>query len=241
MERFNLAKYIAHCGVCSRRDAEELITNNRVMVNKRNINDLAFHVSEADLVSVNGININLIDEPRIFILNKPKGFIVSARDEKNRKTVFSLVPKSLPRLITIGRLDYNSEGVLLMTNYGPLARYFELPQNNIERVYHVKIFGEWKPEIAKELACGMTIDGISYQPVKVRIISKKLKQVWLEVTLTEGKNREIRKIFTHFGFLISKLRRIQYGNFSLGTMQSGQLTECKKHTVSKLMEVMKNQ
>lgn len=240
MERFNLAKFIAHCGICSRRDAEELVIDNRVTVNKRVINDLSFHVNEADLVSVNGININLIDEPRIFILNKPKGFIVSAKDEKNRKTVFNLIPKSLPRLMTIGRLDYNSEGVLLLTNYGPIARYFELPQNNIARIYHVKIFGDWRSEISQELAQGIKIEGINYQPIKLRVISKKLKQIWLEVVLTEGKNREIRKIFTHFGFLISKLRRIQYGNFSLGAMQSGQLTECKKHTVNKIMEAIKN-
>ena len=238
--KMNLAAYIAYCGICSRRDAEDLISSGHVRVGKNLITDLAYSVNtNLDEVYVNDFGINLISEPRLFILNKPKGVIVSSGDTKDRKTVYSLIPKNLPRLIYVGRLDYNSEGLLLMTNYGPLAHYLESPSNKIERVYHVKIFGEWRQNISEILLNGARIEGFKYGPIKVKVISSRDKQTWLECSLCEGKNRELRKVFSHFGFLVSKLKRIQYGHFHLGTLNPGEILECKKHVVQKIMNEIK--
>jgi 23S rRNA pseudouridine2605 synthase len=235
MERFNLAKYIARCGISSRRDAEEIILEGRVSVNKKIITDLAFNVDDSDTVSINGINIDFIDEVRMFLMHKPRGYLVTLHDDKGRKTIFDLLPKSLPRLMAVGRLDYNSEGLLLLTNYGPLARHFELPDNRIERAYEVKTFGNWDDRFLEYLRAGIKIDGVTYRPMKVKVLSKRDKQVKVECILTEGRNLELRKIFKHLGLLVSKLKRTSYGYFHLGRMPQGTLIECKKHVIDKIM------
>jgi 23S rRNA pseudouridine2605 synthase len=239
MEKFNLSKYIARCGIASRRDAEEIILEGRVTVNQKVVTDLTVDVDDSDTVAINGMNIDFIDEVRMFLLHKPRGYLVTTHDDKSRKTIFDIMPKSLPRLMAVGRLDYNSEGLLLLTNYGPLARHFELPTSNIERVYEVKIFGKWEERFLDYLRAGIKIDGVKYRPMKVRVLSQRDKQVKVECVLTEGKNLELRKIFKHLGFLVSKLKRTSYGHFHLGQMPQGTLIECKKHVIDRVMKEAK--
>jgi 23S rRNA pseudouridine2605 synthase len=236
MERFNLEKYIARSGFASRTDATELILNKRVTVNNKTISDLTYRVSESDSISVNGIPINLIDKVRLFMFHKPRGCIVTADDPHDRKTIFHLLPKNLPRLISVGRLDFNSDGLLLMTNYGPLARYFELPENKVKRVYELKLFGKWNENNIEYLKKGIKVDGFQYQPIDARILSRKNNQLKIECSLHEGKNRELRKIFTNLGLLVPKLTRISYGGFFLGSLPQGQIVECKKFVVDKILK-----
>jgi len=236
MEKFNLEKYISRSGFASRTDAKELILNNRVVVNNRTISDLTYRVSESDSISINGIPINLIDKVRLFLYHKPKGCIVTHDDPHDRKTIFSLLPKNLPRLISVGRLDFNSDGLILLTNYGPLARYYELPQNNIKRVYELKLFGKWNDAYLDYLKKGIKVDGFQYQPIEARILSRKNNQMRIQCSLHEGKNRELRKIFTSLGLLVPKLTRVAYGSFFLSSMAQGQIIECKKFVVDKILK-----
>ncbi len=235
MEKYNLAKYIAHCGICSRREAEELILDRKVSVNNKLVDDMTYDISDYDSVAVNGIEISLIDQVKLYLFYKPRGCIVSRSDDQDRKTIYDLIPKSLGRLVSVGRLDYNSEGLLLLTNYGPLARYFELPQNEIKRTYELKLFGEWDNKYIEFLRNGVRVEGIKYKPINCRVLKNNQKQVRVECTLTEGKNLELRKIFKNFGFLVSKLKRVSYGHFKIGNMNQGEIIECRKFIVDKLM------
>lgn len=237
MEKFNLEKYIARSGFASRTDAKELILSGGVAVNSKVISDLTYRVSDSDTVSVNGIPINLIENEkvRLFIFHKPRGCIVTADDPHNRKTIFHFLPKHLPRLISVGRLDFNSDGLLLMTNYGPLARYFELPENNVKRVYELKLFGRWNDDYVMRLKRGIKVDGFQYQPIDVKVLFRKNNQLKIRCSLHEGKNRELRKIFTSLGMLVPKLTRISYGDFFLGPIPQGQIIECKKFVVDKIL------
>lgn len=236
MEKFNITKYIAYCGLCSRRDAEDMVINGQVKVNDKVEANLTRNIDDYDVVTINGININFINEVKLYVFYKPKGCIVSREDDKGRKTIFDLIPKSLPRLISVGRLDFNSEGLLLLTNYGPLARYFELPENKIERVYEVKVFGNWKDEFITRLQNGIKIDRFQYKPIMAKILTRRDKQIKVECRLQEGKNLELRKIFNHFDLLVSKLKRTSYGYFHLGKIPQGELIECKKHVVDRVMK-----
>jgi 23S rRNA pseudouridine2605 synthase len=239
MEKFNITKYIARCGVCSRKDAEEMVLEGRVKVNDRVETDLTRDIDDCDSVMINGMNISFIDDVKLYMLHKPRGCIVSKEDDQGRKTIFDLLPKSLPRLMSVGRLDFNSEGLILLTNYGPLARYFELPDSSIERVYEVKLFGNWEDRFLTYLRGGIKIDGFQYRPMKIKVVSKKEKQIKVECILTEGKNLELRKIFKHLGFLVSKLKRVSYGHFHLGQIPQGAFVECKKFVVDRAMKEAK--
>ncbi|MGC0372013.1 MAG: hypothetical protein DGJ47_000717 [Rickettsiaceae bacterium] len=223
-----IAKFIAHCGVCSRRKAEELIEQKRVSVNGEIISSPALNVSENDEVKVDGARLKSTGKQRLWLYYKPAGLVTTHSDPQNRLTVFSQLPKSMPRVVSVGRLDLNSEGLLLLTNSGDLVREFENPRNEIERVYKVRVFGPKKPlDIDnKELK----IDGVSYRPVSIKQASVSTSQAprcnaWYEVILKEGKNREIRKIFQHYGYEVSRLIRVSFGQYSLGALKRGQVKE----------------
>ena len=239
MEKFNIAKYVAYCGICSRRDAEEMVLDGRIRVNGAVERDLTRDVDSCDAVTINGMNINFIDEIKLYMFHKPKECIVSKSDDRGRKTIFDLLPKSLPRLIAVGRLDFQSEGLILLTNYGPLARHFELPQTGMERVYELKIFGTWREDIVKYLRDGVKIDGVQYRPIKLKVLGQRDKQIKVQCILTEGKNLELRKIFQHFGFLVSKLKRVSYGYFHLGQIPTAGILECKKFVIDRAMKEAK--
>ncbi len=219
-----LAKAISNAGICSRRDAELLIKNNQVKVNGVIIDSPATNVDETSVIEVSGKLINQQHIPRLWVYYKPVGLITSHKDTSGRETVFaSLAKMNLPRVISIGRLDINSEGLLLLTNNGDLARKFELPSSKIERVYKVRAYGN--PNLLLKNYKNIEIDQIRYDPKSIKLIKSGRTNCWFEVVLTEGKNREIRKIFEYFGLTVNRLIRISYGDFLLGNLQPNQYKE----------------
>lgn len=218
-----IAKFIAHCGICSRRDAEKLIERGAVSVDGQIINTPVLNVSEDNIIKINGKKIELINLPKLWIYYKPVGLITTHNDPQGRTTVFEELASKLPRVISIGRLDINSEGLLLLTNSGTVARYYENPVNKIERTYKVRVFGNRKSIEFQNKA--IEIDGIIYKPKSIKQIQKTNMNSWYEVILTEGKNREVRKIFEYFGFEVNRLIRTKFGKYSLGNLEPGQFKE----------------
>ena len=227
-----IAKFISHSGYCSRREAEELIYSKRVMVNGYLCISPAINVSESDLIQVDYREIKLQDEIKLWKFHKPVGVITTTKDPLKRKTVFDLIPKNLPRLMPIGRLDRKSEGLLLLTNNGTLSRYFELPKNKIIRVYSVRVKGKVEENQLNVIRRGIKVDRVRYAPIKVKVESYNISSTWLKMELIEGKNREIRKICSYFGWEVSKLIRQRYGKFNLGNLKPGVLKEVKDHPYS---------
>ncbi len=223
-----IAKRLSELGVASRREAEEMIKNGKVKVNNFVV-DVNCNVTYDDKIVVDGQEIaNVYVKPRLFLMNKPADYITSTNDPKGRKTVFDLIPTKLGKLISVGRLDYNTEGLLLFTNNGELARYFELPANKIKRVYRVRVLGRLDLEKLKSLRDGVTIDGIQYG--KVIVVPEKYGEMansWLKVIVFEGKNLEIRRIMMHCGLKVVKLVRVQYGDYRLTDIPKGCILETR--------------
>lgn len=227
MER--LSKFLGRAGVCSRRQAEVYITSGRVRVNGDIIKVLGTLVSEGDQIQVDGVLIGPPSKTRVWLYYKPVGLIVSHKDPEGRTTVFDdLQQKGLPRVVSIGRLDLNSEGILLLTNDGEFSRKAELPSTGWKRVYKVRVFGSLNEKIIEPLRQGCTIEGIHYKPVDIALpdsIAAGLKNHWILITLQEGKNREIRKLMEHVGLQVNRLIRLAYGPFELGSMKPGDVKE----------------
>lgn len=231
-ETERIAKVIARAGLCSRRDAERWILDGRVSVNGKVLDTPAFTVGPDDAVIVDGKPLPALEAPRLFLYHKPVGLVTTARDEKNRPTVFANLPPHLPRVISVGRLDLNSEGLLLLTNDGGLARYLELPANAWKRRYRVRVHGTVKAGDLARLAQGITVEGVNYGPIDARIERAQTgANAWLLVTLKEGKNREIRKVMAHLGLQVSRLIRTAFGPFELGDLPSGSVAEVAPKTV----------
>lgn len=234
-----IAKFMASAGLCSRRDAERWIADGRVMVNGNTLTTPATLVDADDDVMVDGKRIKQKAEtPRLFVYHKPAGLVVSHNDEQGRATVFDHLPRDLPRVISVGRLDLDSEGLLLLTTSGALARAMELPANAQKRVYRVRIRGTPMETHLQQLARGVKVDGVQYQPIDVAVETNKEqgRNQWLTLTLREGKNREIRRIFDAFDLPVSRLIRIQYGNFHLDDLEPEEVAEVPAEDVMKLME-----
>jgi len=220
-----IAKFLARAGVASRRDAEKLITEGRVRVNNVVVVHPATFVDSKDLVTVNG---KLVDQPertRLWRYHKPDGLVTTHRDPEDRPTVFQKLPAHLPRVVSVGRLDLNSEGLLLLTNDGTLARRLELPSNGWLRRYRVRVFGAVDPATLAALANGITIDGVRYGGIEAALDSRKGDNCWLTMSLREGRNREIRRVLQHLGYRVSRLIRIAYGPFQLGLLERGAVEE----------------
>ncbi len=220
-----LAKRIARAGICSRRDAEVWIANGRVTVGGKKITTPAFNVSEKDAVKVDGKLLEAKQETRLWLYHKPIGLVTTHKDPQGRQTIFDHIPKTLPRVISVGRLDLNSEGLLLLTNDGDLSRKLELPSTGWIRRYRVRAFGSVSDDVLKKMRAGVKVDGVDYQPMEVTLDSQKKDNAWLTVGLREGKNREIRKIFEYFGLKVSRLIRTSYGPFQLGSLGKGEVKE----------------
>lgn len=222
-----LNKALASLGICSRRDADKLIANGDVFVNDELVSELGFKVSETDRLTVLGrdYTLNSCRCKSVWIYYKPVGLVTTHKDEKNRRTVFDdVAPNIGERVISVGRLDLNSEGLLLLTNDSEFARKAESPQTGWERHYKVRIFGDLTDEIIAEVKHGVVIDRIRYGPMIINRLTKgNGKNQWIECILTEGKNREIRRILNHFGIAVNKLIRIKYGPFELGDLKPGEL------------------
>lgn len=223
-----IAKYIAHCGYCSRREAEELIAEGRVKVNGKEINSPATLITDHSVKIDNKLITNQDSNTRVWLMHKPKGIITSSKDEKNRKTIFDVLPKYLPRVVSVGRLDFNTEGLLVLTTNGELARYMELPQNKWTRTYRARVFGVLNHERLAKLEKGITINGTRYGSIKVEIEMEKESNSWLKISLQEGKNREIRKIMEELGLKVNRLIRVSFGPFNLGNLKVGEIAEVQK-------------
>ena len=222
-----IAKKIAAAGLCSRRDAEKWILDGRVEVNGQKLLTPAFVVSDTDEIVVDGVALKKPEKVRMWCYHKPVGLLTTFKDPLGRPTVFDALPKSMPRVVSVGRLDLNSEGLLLLTTSGQVARSIELPSRGWRRQYRVRIHGQMRPEMIIKAQKGLTIKGIHYAPCKIEIESTQSggKNQWILVTLTEGKNREIRKMMESFGFQVSRLIRIAYGPFQLGNLGKGEIKE----------------
>lgn len=236
-----IAKAMADAGLCSRREAERWIEAGRVVLNGETLETPAVTVSAEDDIQVDGKPLKgKPEQPRIFVYNKPSGIICSASDPEGRPTVFDKLPKKLPRLILVGRLDLNSEGLLVLTTDGELAGTLMHPSTNLERVYKVRFRGDLTDDQIKQLADGITIEGINYRPAKVNLLgtTRGGSNNWATVTITEGKNREIRKLFNHFGLQVNRLIRLQYGPFELGDLTTNALKEIDAATVNKFIKTL---
>lgn len=220
-----LAKFMARSGVCSRRDAEELIKQKRVTVNGEIIDTPAFKVEGSEKILLDGEKLPEIEQTRLWLYHKPAGLLTTHKDTESRATVFDHLPAGLPRVISVGRLDLNSEGLLLLTNNGELSRKLELPENGWSRRYKVRVHGFVNKNKLADLAKGATVDGINYGPVKAELESQNGTNSWLIVTLNEGKNREVRKLMKSIGLEVARLIRLSYGPFQLGSLKKGEVRE----------------
>ena len=227
-----IAKHIARAGICSRRAAEALIAEGRVSVNGEIIDSPALNVTSADIITVNGTPLPAREPARLWRYNKPRGLVVTARDEKDRQTIFDTLPSSLPRVLSVGRLDMDSEGLLLLTNDGGLARHLELPSTGWSRKYRVRVQGQVDPDALASLANGITIDGIRYGDIHARLDRQMASNAWLQVAIREGKNREVRRIMEHLGHQVSRLIRISYGPFLLGDLGPGAVEEIRPRVLA---------
>ena len=220
-----IAKFMARSGICSRRAAEEIIRQKRVSVNGVIIESPAFNVDGTEQILLDGEKLPAIEPTRVWLYHKPSGLLTTHKDEQNRETVFQHLPPDMPRVISVGRLDLNSEGLLLLTNNGELSRKLELPENGWSRRYKVRVHGFVDKKKLADLANGTAIDGVNYGPVKAELESQNGTNSWLMVTLNEGKNREIRKLMKHIGLEVARLIRLSYGPFQLGNLQKGEVRE----------------
>src|ERR1700730_18551165 len=220
-----IAKVIARAGLCSRRDDERWIADGRVSVNGKMLDTPAFTVGRNDRVVVDGSPLPATEAPRLFLYHKPAGLVTTVRDEKKRPTVFAHLPPGLPRVVSVGRLDINSEGLLLLTNDGGLARYLELPANALKRCYRMRLHGAVNAGRLARLAQGITVEGVRYGPVEARIEGGSGANTWIGVRLKDGKNREVRKVMAHIGLQVTRLIRTAYGPFQLGFLPPGSAME----------------
>ncbi|MDP5084320.1 MAG: rRNA pseudouridine synthase [Yoonia sp.] len=226
-----IAKVLSRAGVASRREAERMIEDGRVSVNGKTITSPALNVTAADRIIVDGKQIGEPEPPRIWLYHKPAGLVTTEKDEKDRQTVFGTLPPELPRVMSVGRLDLNSEGLLLLTNDGEVKRKLELPSTGWLRRYRVRINGSVSEAKLEELRAGIEVEGIRYQPMIVTFDRQQGANAWLTISLREGKNREIRKAMAAIGVTVNRLIRVSYGPFQLGALKQGDVEEVKQRVV----------
>jgi 23S rRNA pseudouridine2605 synthase len=220
-----IAKWLARAGIASRRDAEKLIAEGAVALNGRVVETPATFVGPEDRVTVNKKPVGAPERTRLFRYHKPPGLVTTHKDPEQRRTVFDELPEGLPRLVSVGRLDLNSEGLLLLTNDGALSRKLELPDNEWVRRYRARVHGRVDERALAELARGVTVEGVAYGPIEAGLDSRQGTNAWLTVSLTEGKNREVRRVLQHLGLTVTRLIRVAYGPFTLGTLPRGAVEE----------------
>jgi 23S rRNA pseudouridine2605 synthase len=234
-----IAKLLARAGVASRREIERMIEAGRIALN----GDLVEHPSLL-LKNLTGITVDgkPVAEPspaKLFRFHKPNGYLTAERDFSGKKTIYDVLPKDMERIMPIGRLDMNTEGLLLMTTDGEFKRQMELPKNGIERTYRARTFGDISQNQLEELYRGITIDGMHYSPITANLERRTGRNQWIEMTLTEGKNREVRKVLEHFGLEVSRLIRTRYGPFVLGDLQKGEIDQVRQHDLVQFRKSLK--
>ncbi|MEP4197615.1 MAG: pseudouridine synthase [Aliishimia sp.] len=226
-----IAKVLARAGVASRREAERMILLGQIAVNGKVIDRAALNVTDADEITVNGKPLNAPEPARLWLYNKPTGLVSTNRDEKGRTTIFDELPEDLPRVMTVGRLDINSEGLLLLTNDGAIKRRLELPSTGWLRRYRVRIHGRPTDDSFAPLRAGLTVDGERFQPMQVTLDRQQGANAWVTVALREGKNREVRRAMDDIGLIVNRLIRISYGPFQLGELKQGEVEEIRRRVL----------
>ena len=228
-----LSKLISHAGICSRKNAEFLIKNGDVKINDNVFKEFFIEKSLIKSIKVKDKPLTNI-KTRVWILNKPVGYVSSNKEQFSQKSLFRLVPKDLPRVVSVGRLDIKSEGLLLLTTNPKLSSYLEDPSNKIERRYIVKVSGKIPENLDKLVEGQFLVDGILYNEIKIKLSNSEEKNM-MEVKLTEGKNREIRKVLNYFNLKVQKLKRISFGPFELNDIEIGDLVEIEIKFLDKLL------
>lgn len=226
-----IAKVLARAGVCSRRAAEVLITEGRVSVDGEILRSPAINVKPGQDIRVDGMRIPSAEPPRMWRYHKPRGVLSTSRDPQGRPTLFEALPKDLPRVVSVGRLDFNSEGLLLLTNDGELARRLELPASGLTRRYRVRAFGRPDQAALDRLREGVSIEGLRYGPIHATVERASGDNCWIGVALREGKNREVRNVLAHLGLQVNRLIRVSYGPFHLGDLKPGEAAEISRDMV----------
>ena len=222
-----IAKLIARAGLASRREAEEWVAAGRVAVNGAVIRSPALNVTARDRISVDGEPLPTRERTRLFLYHKPRGLLTSYGDRRGRPTIFQHLPKELPRLISVGRLDFNTEGLLLLTNDGALARILELPETGWLRRYRVRAHGSVTQGQLDELRAGVTISGVRYRGIEAMLDRVQGSNLWLGFAIREGKNREVRNVLGHLGLTVTRLIRVSFGPFRLGELAEGAVAEVR--------------
>ena len=230
-----IAKVIARAGLASRREAEAWIAAGRIAVNGQVIGSPALNVGPRDRIAVDGVPLPRRARTRLFLYHKPRGLVTTHSDPEGRPTIFGALPKHLPRLISIGRLDMNTEGLLLLTNDGGIARVLELPATGWRRTYRVRALGRVTQEALDRLRKGITVEGIRYGPIEATLDREQGANVWLTFAIREGKNREVRRVLETLGLKVNRLIRVSYGPFELGALEDGAVKEVETAELRKLL------
>jgi 23S rRNA pseudouridine2605 synthase len=224
-----IAKLLARAGIASRREIERMIADGRIAINDKVLDTPATILTSLKGVTVDGKAVKGTPPTQLFLFHKPAGVLTAERDPKGRKTIYDVLPKDLPRLMPVGRLDLNTEGLLLMTNDGELKRQLELPATGVERCYRARAFGNVTQAQLEELMMGVEIEGMRYGPINANIERRTGANVWIEMMLKEGKNREVRRVLEYLGLEVSRLIRVAYGPFILDDLPPGKIGEVKQH------------
>lgn len=233
-----IAKVLARAGIASRRDAEKMIAAGRISVNGAIIQSPALNVTGTDRIMADGKAVGEPEPVRLWCYHKPTGLVTTNRDEKGRTTVFERLPETLPRVMSVGRLDLNSEGLLLLTNDGALKRRLELPATGWTRKYRVRVNGKVEDAMFAPLRAGITVEGERFRPMEVTTDRIMGANAWLTLTLREGKNREIRRAMTSLGLQVTRLIRISFGPFQLGALKPGEVEEIRPRHLSEQLGIV---
>lgn len=234
-----IAKLLARAGVASRREIERMIAEGRIALNGEVLTTPATLLTSLKGVTVDGAPISETEQTRLFLFHKPAGCLTAERDFSGRKTIYDFLPKDLPRLMPVGRLDMTTEGLLLLTNDGGLKRTLELPSSGIERTYRARAFGAVTQDQLESLIEGVEIEGMRYGRIDANLERSTGHNKWIEMTLTEGKNREVRRVLEYLGLKVNRLIRTRYGPFDLADSAPGALVEIKRGDLDRFLGELK--
>ena len=226
-----IAKVLARAGLASRREAERMIEAGRVTVNGKKIDSPALNVTDKDRITVDGKPLAEPDAARLWLYHKPTGLVTTHKDEQGRETIFDALPEDMPRVMSVGRLDLNSEGLLLLTNDGGIKRQLELPSTGWLRKYRVRVNGRPTEDTFAPLRKGIILEGKKFQPMQVSLDRQQGANAWLTVGIREGRNREIRRAMEAVGLSVNRLIRVSYGPFQLGNLKSGEVEEVRRRVM----------